>query len=163
MVPEPTVQSYSPPAAPEPPIRLDRPSPVEVEPVRPNIADAVTLRPPPRTREIPGPVTTPTVEPAIEPVGVRPRNGPAGWITTDDYARADLVREREGTASYRLVIGSDGRVDNCVITASSGHSSLDRNTCRLIERRARFAPATNNRGDAVVGTYSGSVTWQIPE
>ena len=115
--------------------------------------------------EIPGPAVIPPTPPApaITPVGASPRNGPAGWITTNDYARSDLVREREGTAGYRLVIGSDGRVDACEITRSSGHSSLDRNTCRLIESRARFDPATNNRGETTVGTYTGTVTWQIPE
>jgi protein TonB len=85
------------------------------------------------------------------------------WITTDDYSRSDLTRNREGTARYRLVIGSDGRVDACEITSSTGHTSLDTATCRLIERRARFDPATNSQGNRVVGTYSGSVTWQIPE
>lgn len=161
--PEPVEQTIAPPVAPEPPITFDRNSPTEVEPVRPDISRDIVLVPPPRTLEIPGPVVTPTVTPAIEPVGARPRNGPLGWISTDDYARSDLVREREGTADYRLVIGSDGRVDACEITRSSGHSTLDRNTCRLIERRARFDPATDNRGETVVGTYSGSVTWQIPD
>lgn len=61
------------------------------------------------------------------------------------------------------MIGSNGRVNECEITRSSGHASLDRNTCRLIERRARFDPATNNRGETTVGTYSGSITWQIPD
>ncbi|RIV87597.1 TonB family protein [Aurantiacibacter zhengii] len=162
-VPEPAEQAYAPVTAPKPPIELERSAPVEAEPVRPNIATDVTLRPLPETINIPGPAVTPSVTPAIEPVGARPRNGPTGWITTNDYSRSDLVREREGTAGYRLVIGSDGRVDACEITRSSGHASLDRNTCRLIESRARFEPATNNRGDRTVGTYTGSVTWQIPD
>lgn len=162
-VPEPTEQFYAPVTAPKPPIELDRRAPVEVEQVRPDFSDSVNLRPLPETVEIPGPAVTPSVSPAFEPVSAQPRNGPAGWITTNDYARGDLVREREGTASYRLVIGSDGRVNACEITRSSGHSSLDRNTCRLIESRARFDPAKDNRGEATVGTYSGTVTWQIPD
>ncbi|GAA5059880.1 hypothetical protein GCM10023208_27650 [Erythrobacter westpacificensis] len=163
VTPQPPEQSFAPVTAPQPPIELDRTAPVEVEPVTPNLSDQVVLKPTPHLIEIPGPVVTPSVAPAIEPVPARPRNGPAGWITTNDYSRSDLTREREGTASYRLVIGSDGRVDACEITRSSGHSTLDRNTCRLLESRARFDAATNNQGERTVGTYSGSVTWQIPD
>ncbi|WP_120076653.1 TonB family protein [Aurantiacibacter odishensis] len=162
-VAQPQEQAFAPVTAPQPPIELDRTAPVEAEPVTPNISDQVVLKPTPEFVEIPGPVVTPSVAPAIEPVPARPRNGPAGWITTNDYSRSDLTREREGTASYRLVIGSDGRVDACEITRSSGHSTLDRNTCRLLESRARFDAATNNKGERTVGTYSGSVTWQIPD
>jgi periplasmic protein TonB len=162
-MPEPAEQAYAPVTAPQPPIPLERTAPIEVEQVKPNVGSEVTLRPLPEIIEVPGPAVTPSVAPAIEPVGARPRNGPAGWITTDDYARSDLVRNREGTAGYRLVIGSDGRVDACEITRSSGHATLDTNTCRLLERRARFDAATNNRGEKTVGTYSGSVTWQIPD
>ena len=161
--PEPVEQAYAPITAPDPVVRIERDAPVTAEPVTPNIADTVVLTPPPRVIEVPGPVATPSLAPSISPVGAIPRNGPSGWISTDDYARSDLIREREGTANYRLVVGSDGRVDACEITRSSGHATLDRNTCRLIERRARFDPATNTRGETVVGTYSGSVTWQIPD
>lgn len=160
---EPPEQSYAPVTAPQPPIPLDRQAPIEVKQVQPNLSTEVNLLPPSLPIEIPGPVATPVLTPSIEPVGPIPRNGPSGWITTNDYARSDLVREREGTASYRLVIGSDGRVDACEITRSSGHATLDRNTCRLIERRARFDPATNNRGETAMGTYSGTVTWRIPD
>ncbi len=163
VVPNPPEQALAPVTAPVPPIPLIRNTPIEAEPVTPNISTEVVLTSPPRTLEIPGPAIVPNVTPSIAPVSASPRNGPAGWITSNDYARSDLVREREGTAGYRLVIGSNGRVDACEITRSSGHASLDSNTCRLIESRARFEPAKNNRGETTVGTYTGTVTWQIPE
>lgn len=155
---------YVPPAAPRPPVDLTNDAPITV--VEPGDVPA------PVFREIPtGPITTGPViidppsppAPAYTPTGPVPANPINRWITTDDYSRSDLMREREGTANYRLVVGSDGRVDACEITRSTGHSSLDRDTCRLIERRARFDPATNNRGENVVGTYTGTVTWQIPD
>ena len=111
-----------------------------------------------------GPVgPKPSPSPAFTATGAVPRNGPAGWITNDDYSDRDLRRGNEGTASYRLVIGSDGRVDACEITRSTGHSTLDNATCRLIRQRARFDAAMNDRGQKVVGTYSGTVAWRIPE
>ena len=118
----------------------------------------------------PNPLPTPTyapnpprATPTTSPVSARPRNGPTGWITNDDYPRAGITRELEGVAGYRLVIGSDGRVDDCQITGSTGHTVLDRATCQLIERRARFEPATDQTGRTVVGTYDGQVTWDIPD
>lgn len=159
VIPDDPVTSYTPPAAPVPPMDFTRSDPVETVPVGPTIPDYV-----PRTIPTPSfdPPAPPTPAPLFNPVGPVPR-GAQGWITTDDYSRADLTRGREGTASYRLVVGSDGRVDACEITRSSGHASLDTNTCRLLERRARFDAARDNRGERVVGSYTGSVTWQIPD
>jgi periplasmic protein TonB len=43
---------------------------------------------------------------------------------------------------------------------SSGHERLDRATCRLIERRARFDPARDSNGEPVRGWFEGSYTWR---
>lgn len=162
--PEPSeAEVYIAPQAPTPPIDLIPTPPTPMDPVRDTSRDVVRVVIPPRTTPTPGPVATPAPTPAFAPVGARPSNNLQSWITTEDYSRSDLTRNREGTASYRLVVGSNGRVDACEITTSTGHTSLDTATCRLIERRARFNPATNGQGNRVVGTYSGSVTWQIPE
>lgn len=137
-------------------------SSVPAEPMRPNFPDGVVLDPTPREIIIPGPPVPPPT-PLFDPVGPLPRNGPAGWITNNDYPSRALQRGWEGTAGYRLVVGSNGRVSECEITRSSGHSILDRETCDRLESRARFNPAKNNRGEDVVGTYTGQVTWQIPD
>jgi len=148
------------PQAPETPFEFTAPI-VNVAPVEEGPSDVVLI-PLPSPVPSPGPIATPP-PPAFTPVGPRPRNNVQSWITADDYSRADIIREREGTARYRLVVGSDGRVDACEITASTGHRSLDRNTCRLLRRNARFNAATDGSGAQVVGTYSGTVTWQIPK
>lgn len=110
----------------------------------------------------PAPIT-PRPTPTFTPTAPIPRNGPQGWITTNDYPGSDLRRGHEGTAQYRVVVGSSGRVSSCEIIASTGHVGLDAATCRHIERRARFDPAKNGEAKPGVGSYSGSVTWQIPE
>jgi protein TonB len=92
-----------------------------------------------------------------------PRGSPASWISADDYPSRPLRNGVEGQSGYRLVVGSDGRVSACEITSSSGSSELDRETCRLITRRAHFEPATDASGANVVGTYSGTVRWEIPD
>ncbi len=161
-VPPDAVVPYTPPAAPIPPVPIPRNNPIDVI----NVTDDL----PPITRTIPtvipdtGPIAVePPPAPLFTPAPPRPRNAMNRWITTGDYSRSDLTRGNEGTASYRLVVGSDGRVDACEVTRSTGHSTLDSATCRLISERARFNPATNNRGEEVVGTFTGTVRWQIPE
>ncbi|KRA83821.1 hypothetical protein ASD76_07340 [Altererythrobacter sp. Root672] len=64
---------------------------------------------------------------------------------------------------YSLIIGSNGRVSACDVVRSSGNSQLDEATCRLITRRARFDPATDGSGAKIIGSFSGTVLWQIPD
>ncbi|NJM51139.1 MAG: energy transducer TonB [Sphingomonadales bacterium] len=95
-------------------------------------------------------------------IEAKPKNGPSGWITISDYPRSALRDRREGTAAFRLSIGSDGRIDNCEITQSSGHSDLDEATCKAIQRRARFEPARTASGLETSGRYESKVTWKVP-
>jgi protein TonB len=51
----------------------------------------------------------------------------------------------------------------CEVTGSSGSAELDNATCKLVQRRAKFAPATDKAGAATVGYYFNSARWFIPE
>jgi protein TonB len=104
----------------------------------------------------------PQPSPSFTPKRATPSNSSTRWITNDDYPRRALVDEVEGSASYRLVIGTNGKVSSCELTSPTGNRALDEATCRLISNRARFDPATDESGAKVVGTYSGSVRWEIP-
>src|SRR5690606_844924 len=80
-----------------------------------------------------------------------------------DYPRRAILDSAEGTVAFRLVIGTNGQVSSCELTRPSGHRALDDATCRLISRRARFDPATDETGSKVLGTYTGSVKWELPD
>ena len=112
----------------------------------------------------PGPIVGPTPEPLqaalFTPRGARPSNRPQSWISNADYPAST---EAEGIAAYRLIVGTNGRVSACEVTRSTGNRQLDGATCKLIERRARFEAATDETGAKVVGSYSGTVKWEIPE
>lgn len=108
----------------------------------------------------PSPTTTP---PLFKPRAAVPRGKWQAWVTTSDYPTRDLREENQGTARYRLAIDAAGKVTGCTITASSGHPRLDRATCDTVQRRARFDPATDETGARAAGSFSGSVTWQIPQ
>ncbi len=157
--------SFVKPVAPIPPLDLGNRPPVETDvfdsadPLEPT---GLVAGPTPLPT-FAAPLPTPSASPSFAAIGARPRNSQSGWITNDDYPRAGITRQLEGTARYRLIVGSNGRVDACEITASTGHQVLDAATCRLIERNARFDAAKDETGRTVVGTFTGQVTWQIPD
>jgi len=93
----------------------------------------------------------------------RPVNDPARWLTDNDYPTADIRAGHEGVARVRLSVGSDGRVSGCEIAVSTGFAGLDAATCTNVSRRARFAPARDESGAAVSGTYTGTIRWVIPK
>ena len=61
----------------------------------------------------------------------------------------------------RFTIEASGRVSGCRVTRSSGDASLDETTCRLIEERFRFKPATNAAGEAIASPYGWRQTWWL--
>ena len=85
------------------------------------------------------------------------------YFSTDDYPAAALRGLEQGTTGFRLSIGADGRVFNCVVTRSSGSAALDAATCRILRSRARYRPARDTVGNPMTGSDSGRVTWRLPE
>ena len=167
---EPTPPDEAPP--PPPPDQPIEPPPVVAPPpiVRtPAPAPPIqTVRTPPPVFN-PVPVAAPPPPPAAPPPPpqaasrAKPRGNPGGWLTDSDYPSRAQREERSGTAGFRLQIGPDGRVTDCTITSSTGHSDLDEATCRLLPRRARFSPAKGSDGNAMPDTYNGRITWRLPE
>ncbi len=96
------------------------------------------------------------------PSPAMPRGNPASWSTTNDYPTRALREERSGTTSFRVTIGPDGRVTDCVIVGSSGSPDLDQATCSNVTRRARFTPATDAEGNPTTGSYASRIRWLIP-
>ncbi|MBB3763143.1 TonB family protein [Sphingomicrobium lutaoense] len=82
--------------------------------------------------------------------GINPPVLIAGNITRKDYPKElrdqPLVR---GEMILEFTIGVDGRVRYCRAVKSSGNAILDRDTCRLMEERYRYRPATNGRGEPI--------------
>ena len=124
------------------------------------------IQPPPL-----GDVAQKTVEPSpppppppartIEPA--RARANLASYVSDTDYPAAAIRGEEQGTARFRLTVGADGRVTGCAITGSSGSSSLDAATCRIMKSRARFTPARDSSGAATADTVSNAIRWVLPE
>jgi protein TonB len=117
---------------------------------------------PPSDKVIP---TEPTPVPttSLMPRLARPHGNPGLWASTNDYPARDLREGNQGLTRFSLAIGTDGRVESCAVTTSSGFPGLDKATCDNVTRRARFEPATDSSGNRVAGNYSGSIRWVIPQ
>lgn len=158
--PEEIPESSPPPiVAPPPPINIaPAPPPVRTQPTIPPPAPIAVRVPPPAP-----PAPPPPPPPAFQPKDPTPRGNPGSWASPRDYPSRALREEREGVTRFRVNVDANGRVTNCQITGSSGHSDLDETTCNLITRRGRFRPATDGNGQETAGTWSNAVRWQIPE
>lgn len=108
------------------------------------------------------PATGPSASP-FDPVGARPRGNPGKWVTNNDYRSRWIMEELSGTARFTLAIDARGKVTGCTVTRSTGHAPLDAATCNLVTKRAKFEAARDGNGKAVAGSYSGTITWIIPE
>ena len=156
--PPPPKQQAAPPPIVAPPPKINvsvAPPPVQTVVTPPPVAPVVPVLAPP------APVAPPP--PRVQPKQATPKGNPGNWATTNDYPTRALREEREGTTSFRVTVGPDGRVTGCEITGSSGSDDLDNATCSNVTRRARFNPATDGDGNPTTGSYSNRVRWVIPK
>lgn len=85
----------------------------------------------------------------------------SGTIRDRDYPRDASRAKVGGEVEVRFTIQPDGRVTGCRVTRSSGDASLDATTCRLIEERFRFKPATNAAGEPIASQYGWRQSWWL--
>lgn len=144
------------------------PSPIDVNtttfeiPPGPTVDDTTRTIAPPLPLPLPMPEIVPP-KPAFTAVSAKPANDRSSWVTAADYPGSELRRGIEGSTQFRAIIGSNGRVQACEIMVSSGSANLDKVTCAKVTSRAKFNPATDTSGNTVVGSYTGTVVWQIPQ
>jgi protein TonB len=84
-------------------------------------------------------------------------------MSSADYPPEALRNHWEGQSQFKLTIGPDGSVQDCVITQSSGHAVLDDAACAMVKRRARFTPARDAAGNGITAHYTSAINWTIPK
>jgi TonB family protein len=105
-------------------------------------------------------VDTAALERIAEPA--RPEVEPVRWVNTNDYPDDALRKGQSGVTTLLWTIGTDGRVADCKIIASSGVPSLDRASCSAITKRARYVPARDKSGQPVVSYGTRRIMWIVP-
>lgn len=76
-----------------------------------------------------------------------------------DYPRKTRDLRIGQSVTILLTVGPDGLVSNCRVTEPSPDPEADRITCRLASERFRFRPATDARGEPIVGRYAWRQRW----
>lgn len=101
------------------------------------------------------------IDPAVQASWQRPPRHVSGSISNDDYPAAARRARHTGTVVVRYAVGTDGKVNDCVLLVSSSSRHLDSATCYLV-RRWRFEPAIDAEGRPVSALRVQTVTWTLP-
>lgn len=92
--------------------------------------------------------------------GLRKLRKIAGDINSArDYPRETRDLRIGHSVTILLTVGTDGLVKDCRISEPSPDAEADRITCRLARERFRFEPATDSRGNLIVGRYAWRQRW----
>lgn len=83
----------------------------------------------------------------------------AGEITPRDVPRHLRDAGIGGTVGFVFTVGVNGRVTRCTVTRSSGVPELDVLTCRLVQQRFVYRPATDRYGRPVSDDVEGEQEW----
>ena len=96
---------------------------------------------------------------ATKPVRLR------GKIENSDYPVSASTEQAGGSVSVVFTVERDGSVSGCRVARSSGRPDLDATTCRLIERRFVYKPATDGGGRPIQSIVRTVFTydWQVRE
>ena len=72
-----------------------------------------------------------------------------------------MPSEGDLSVGVRLTVRPDGKVQGCEIEYPSGLDRLDLHTCKIVKRRARYAPASAQRGTPAYAVYRTTVRWVV--
>ena len=157
--PPPPKDIEIPPFVPPPEVTIENQAPPP-----PTITTQNTVVPPPQpTYVAPQPVAVapPPAPPSSPPTAATPK-GRGNTISEDDYPEASKRAEEQGVTRVSYTVGTDGKATACSVTASSGSPRLDERTCKLVESRFRFSPATRE-GKPVTEVKAQAVRWQLKD
>lgn len=161
--PEKVLETPPPVVSPPPVVRTRVVRPPVVQTVQEALPPVITLRAPPAPPAPPVRLRRPPPPPPpVKTVPPRSATGDLqGLFRGDDYPQNALLADEQGSVTVRLTVGINGRVTNCNVTSSSRSRALDRATCRILQSRARFTPARDNRGNPTTDTVTQRIQWVI--
>ncbi|MEZ6015294.1 MAG: energy transducer TonB [Planctomycetota bacterium] len=125
--------------------------------------------PPPEAVELPAPArASPTGVPEL--VGLRASEGEPGVVIraapaesvnrAPSYPRRARAARMEGTTEVEVTVGAAGKVEQAVVSKSSGHPLLDDEALRAV-KRWRFTPAQDAAGAARADRVIVPITFRI--
>lgn len=176
-IPPPEEPPPSPPeTAPDIPSPVVSPPPIVRTKAAPSVVQTVKDAPPPvitphaapappALPTPPAPLVTPPTPPSPPPVKTVAPQSASGDLQRlfqgDDYPRSAVHAEEQGSVTVTLTVATNGRVSACNITSSSGSRALDRATCQILQSRARFTPARDDRGSPTTDMVTQRISWVL--
>jgi TonB family protein len=83
----------------------------------------------------------------------------AAIFSTEDYPYEAYSRGKGGTVGVLFWIEATGRVSNCEVIESSAAPVLEKTTCDVLTKRAKYNPAKDATGRAVRAPSFSRVRW----
>jgi len=78
------------------------------------------------------------------------------------YPKRALASHEEGLVAFNLTLDRSGHPTECQVTHSSGHKSLDDETCDLLMMHAEFQPPRDANGNRVaLFRTQGVINWRL--
>jgi protein TonB len=147
---------------PPPPPPDFKPPPVVA--IAPDVAIDLAQAPPPAATTAitnsppkpPAPVVTAPPPPPPTPAVATSSHA----VTADDYPPISLRLQEQGTVAIKFVINASGSVTDCNVATSSGKPRLDDAACKMVLRRWKYKPATQD-GKAVSVQQTANVIFQL--
>lgn len=84
----------------------------------------------------------------------------AALFSSEDFPGIALRHDGTGLVQVMLLINEAGRIASCMVTETSGLASLDAQSCIILTRRARFAPAIGVDGKAAKSGVLTRIRWK---
>ena len=97
----------------------------------------------------------------IDPPTVRQSKN--GEFLSKYYPYAALQRGEQGRVGFELTVDRQGMLTSCVVTESSGHANLDRETCEFLVKYAKLKPVRDAEGRTATAVQQGFINWQLPK
>lgn len=85
----------------------------------------------------------------------------ATWFRVEDVPVSQLPDGDPRTVFFRLTVRPDGTLQGCEVEVTSGLAAIDKLTCKLARRRARFKPAIAADGGPSYGVYRSRTIWAV--
>ncbi len=79
------------------------------------------------------------------------------WFSSFTYSDAATIEKHPGMASFRLIVGSDGRPESCYLERSPRPADFDNAICKQLMKEARFEPAIGADGQPIRWYYRGGI------
>lgn len=85
------------------------------------------------------------------------------WFSLDDMP-IYLLKQGPGLwqVPIRVTVEPQGKLRSCEVEATGGIADLNRLTCRIVMRRAKFQPA-RIQGAPAIGVYRTSIMWVVAD